>query len=63
MQIRGDLCAAECQRLREALELPTVDLPFLFVERFGHEAVEQLSRLLDTHLMAESGKRLAGARP
>jgi anion-transporting ArsA/GET3 family ATPase len=64
LQLRAQLEAAECQRLRGTLGLPTIDLPFLFVERFGLEAVERLSRLLDAPLgIVQEGPDLARGLP
>ncbi len=65
LQIRGELSAGESARLKAALDLPTLELPYLFVERFGPEAIERLSRLLDGPLAAEveGGAQLAGGLP
>jgi anion-transporting ArsA/GET3 family ATPase len=65
VQIRADLCAAEIGRLKETLDLPTIELPFLFVERFGPEALETFSRLLDAPLglASQGAPQRAGGLP
>jgi anion-transporting ArsA/GET3 family ATPase len=65
MQARADRCAASIQRVHEAIDLPSIELPQLFVERFGPAELERFSALLDAQLAEPSpgGRQVAGVRP
>ncbi len=40
------------ERLRSAIELPQVQLPYLFAPRFGYDELEELSRRLEGQVAA-----------
>jgi anion-transporting ArsA/GET3 family ATPase len=56
----SDINAAYIARLNDALlDVPVIELPFLFVEEFGRAEVEQLSRLVEAGV---AGRAEVGAR-
>jgi hypothetical protein len=44
---RAELSRHWADRLAAELALPRFELPFLFTERFGREAIERISRVLE----------------
>ena len=46
-EMRADLSERYAQKLAVDIELPQIRVPFLFTQRFGREAVERISRILE----------------
>jgi anion-transporting ArsA/GET3 family ATPase len=60
----ADINQANLERLRAGIgSAPLVELPFLFVEEFGAEALERLSRLLEEAIGGGTAVRAVGRRP
>ncbi len=65
MQVRAALCAEERARLAAGVDMPLLELPQLFGDRFAEEAVEILSRAIEAQMgpPAEAPPARAEGRP